>query len=56
MFETMTHEKYAAAVNPKMKGAMALHKAFDARPLDFFVMTSKSSSRRAAIHLLIILL
>ena len=44
MFENMTGDKFAAAVNPKMMGAFNLHKALDDTPLDFFVMTSSISA------------
>lgn len=44
MFENMTCEKFAAAVNPKMMGAWNLHKALGDTPLDFFVMTSSISA------------
>ncbi len=44
MFENMTCEKFAAAVNPKMMGALNLHKALGDTPLDFFVMTSSISA------------
>jgi hypothetical protein len=44
MYEGMTFEKYMAAVNPKMLGAMSLHKALKDTPLDFFVMTSSISA------------
>ena len=40
----MTFEKFTAAVNPKMMGAINLHKALRDTPLDFFVMTSSIST------------
>ena len=44
MFEGMSFEKFINAVNPKMKGALALHNALRDTPLDFFVMTSSISA------------
>ncbi|OCL10070.1 putative polyketide synthase [Glonium stellatum] len=44
MFEGLTYDKYTTAVNPKMKGAVSLHKALADTPLDFFVMTSSISA------------
>ncbi|TAQ89187.1 hypothetical protein B7494_g2486 [Chlorociboria aeruginascens] len=44
MFEAMTFDKFAAAVNPKMLGAINLHKALGSAALDFFVMTSSISA------------
>lgn len=44
MFENMKYENFGAAVNPKMTGAMNLHKALGDTPLDFFVMTSSISA------------
>lgn len=44
MFENMTCGSFAAAVNPKMMGALNLHKALGDTPLDFFVMTSSISA------------
>lgn len=44
MFEGMTYENFVAAVNPKMKGALSLHKALRDTLLDFFVMTSSISA------------
>ena len=44
MFENMSCEKFAAAVNPKVSGAISLHKALKDTPLDFFVMTSSISA------------
>lgn len=44
MFENMKYENFGAAVNPKMMGAMNLHKALGDTPLDFFVMTSSISA------------
>ena len=44
MFENMTIEKFATAVNPKMMGAVSLHKALGNTDLDFFVMTSSISA------------
>lgn len=40
----MTHEKFTAAIVPKVKGAQALHKALSGHELDFFVMTSSISA------------
>ena len=40
MFENMTTEKFATAVNPKMIGAVSLHKALGNTDLDLFVMTN----------------
>ncbi|PYH99567.1 ketoacyl-synt-domain-containing protein [Aspergillus ellipticus CBS 707.79] len=36
MFEGLTYDKYIASVNPKMKGALSLHKALLTVELDFF--------------------
>ena len=44
MYEGMTFEKYMAVVNPKVLGAMNLHKALKNSPLDFFLMTSSISA------------
>lgn len=44
MFENMTIERFATAVNPKMMGAVSLHKALGNTDLDFFVMTSSISA------------
>ena len=44
MFENMTIEKFATAVNPKVMGAVSLHKALGNTDLDFFVMTSSISA------------
>ncbi|KAI2041594.1 hypothetical protein LOZ39_001456 [Ophidiomyces ophidiicola] len=44
MFEGLTYEKYITSVNPKMNGAISLHKALAETPLDFFVMTSSISA------------
>lgn len=40
----MAYESFAATVNPKMNGAISLHKALGDTPLDFFVMTSSISA------------
>lgn len=44
MFDGMTFNQFNAAVVPKVKGAQNLHKALQATPLDFFVMTSSISA------------
>lgn len=44
MFENMTTEKFATAVNPKMMGAVSWHKALGNTDLDFFVMTGSISA------------
>ena len=44
MFDGMTYDKFVAAVNPKMMGAISLHKALRDTPVDFFVMTSSISA------------
>lgn len=44
MFEGMTYEQFTAAVTPKVKGALNLHRALHSSPLDFFVMTSSISA------------
>ncbi|MCJ1434765.1 hypothetical protein MMC27_004135 [Xylographa pallens] len=44
LFQTMTLEKYQTALSPKMRGALALHKALGETPLDFFIMTSSLSA------------
>lgn len=44
MFEKITYEKFIAAVNPKMNGALNIHKALLNAPLDFFVTTSSISA------------
>jgi hypothetical protein len=40
----MTYDQFETALQPKVKGAQALHQAFQAIPLDFFVMTSSISA------------
>ncbi|KAL4895733.1 ketoacyl-synt-domain-containing protein [Aspergillus ambiguus] len=44
MFEGLTYDNYITSVNPKMNGAMSLHKALSDTALDFFVMTSSISA------------
>ena len=44
MYEQMTFEKFAAAILPKVRGALSLHNALQRTPLDFFVMTSSISA------------
>lgn len=47
MFERMDHEAFEAAVTPKARGAVALHRALQVIPglkLDFFVLTSSISA------------
>lgn len=44
MFDGMSFNQFNAAVVPKVKGAQNLHKALQATPLDFFVMTSSIST------------
>ncbi|RDW94182.1 type I polyketide synthase [Aspergillus mulundensis] len=43
IFETMTHDQWAAATNPKIKGTWNLHQLLPSG-LDFFVMMSSISS------------
>lgn len=40
----MTYDQFSAAVTPKIKGALNLHRALESFPLDFFVMTSSISA------------
>ncbi|ORY68265.1 putative polyketide synthase [Pseudomassariella vexata] len=44
LYQTMTLPEYNSALRPKMQGALALHKALDQTPLDFFIMTSSISA------------
>ncbi|KAF3914512.1 hypothetical protein AA313_de0207920 [Arthrobotrys entomopaga] len=44
MFDNMTFSQFETAIQPKVKGAQALHKAFQGTPLDFFIMTSSISA------------
>ncbi|KAI8625677.1 ketoacyl-synt-domain-containing protein [Xylariaceae sp. FL1651] len=44
MFEQMSYDSYMAAITPKVRGAMSLHKALGSAKLDFFVMTSSVSA------------
>lgn len=44
MFEGLNFENFTAAVNPKVLGALNLHKSLHESPLDFFVMTSSISA------------
>lgn len=46
MFEQMDYASFMAAITPKARGALSLHKALgsSSRPLDFFVMTSSISA------------
>ncbi|KAI0972370.1 hypothetical protein F4678DRAFT_478807 [Xylaria arbuscula] len=44
MFEQMNYGSYMAAINPKVRGALSLHKALGNAQLDFFVMTSSVSA------------
>ena len=44
MYETMTFDKFDAAIAPKVRGALSLHNALKQTPLDFFVMTSSISA------------
>ena len=40
----MTFNQFEAALQPKVKGAQTLHRAFEGTSLDFFVMTSSISA------------
>ncbi|GAW25274.1 putative lovastatin nonaketide synthase [Rosellinia necatrix] len=44
MFEQMSYDSYMTAINPKVRGALSLHKALGNAALDFFVMTSSVSA------------
>ncbi|RYP40542.1 hypothetical protein DL768_010622 [Monosporascus sp. mg162] len=44
LYEKMSFSDYQAALQPKMQGAIALDKALDNTPLDFFLMTSSISA------------
>lgn len=44
MFDGMTFKQFETALQPKVKGAQTLHKAFQEKSLDFFVMTSSISA------------
>ncbi|KAI0911235.1 hypothetical protein F4823DRAFT_586429 [Ustulina deusta] len=44
MFEQMSYTSYLAAITPKVRGALSLHKALGNAELDFFVMTSSISA------------
>lgn len=44
MFEQMDYASYMAAITPKVRGALSLHKALGNAQLDFFVMTSSVSA------------
>ncbi|KAI1425016.1 hypothetical protein F5Y12DRAFT_749302 [Xylaria sp. FL1777] len=44
MFEQMNYASYMAAITPKVRGALSLHKALGNAQLDFFVMTSSVSA------------
>lgn len=44
MFEQMSHASYMAAITPKVRGALSLHKALGNAQLDFFLMTSSVSA------------
>jgi hypothetical protein len=44
MFEQMNYASYMAAITPKVRGALSLHKALGNAELDFFVMTSSVSA------------
>lgn len=44
MFESLSHERFRAAIDPKVLGALNLHTALYDVPLDFFVMTSSISA------------
>ncbi|KAI1196929.1 hypothetical protein F5X97DRAFT_199678 [Nemania serpens] len=44
MFEQMDYASYMAAISPKVRGALSLHKALGNAQLDFFVMTSSISA------------
>lgn len=44
MFEQMDYVSYMAAITPKVRGALSLHKALGNAQLDFFLMTSSVSA------------
>jgi hypothetical protein len=44
MFDGLSFQKFTAVVNPKVLGALNLHKSLLDSPLDFFVMTSSISA------------
>jgi hypothetical protein len=44
MFDGATYESYKKVVDPKVLGAINLHKALEGTPLDFFVVTSSISA------------
>lgn len=44
MFEQMDYESFTAAITPKVRGALSLHRALGSLELDFFVMTSSISA------------
>lgn len=44
MFDGLSYQNFTAAVNPKVIGALNLHKSLLDSPLDFFVMTSSISA------------
>ncbi|KAI1348949.1 hypothetical protein F5Y01DRAFT_290832 [Xylaria sp. FL0043] len=44
MFEQMSYASYMAVINPKVRGALSLHKALGNAQLDFFIMTSSVSA------------
>ncbi|KAI9655990.1 MAG: Type I Iterative PKS [Bathelium mastoideum] len=44
VFDNMTFDQFEAALQPKVKGAETLHRAFQGTSLDFFVMTSSISA------------
>jgi hypothetical protein len=44
MFEQMNYASFTAAITPKVRGALSLHKALGSARLDFFVMTSSVSA------------
>ncbi|KAI3326287.1 ketoacyl-synt-domain-containing protein [Xylariaceae sp. AK1471] len=44
MFEQMSYTSFLAAITPKVRGALSLHKALGSAKLDFFVMTSSVSA------------
>ena len=37
MFEQMDYESFTAAITPKVRGALSLHRALGSLELDFFV-------------------
>lgn len=44
MFDGATYESYKRVVDPKVLGAINLHRALEGTPLDFFVVTSSISA------------